>query len=365
MRKKAILISGHYWGSKRKAGFHWLADALARAGWDVAFFTAPISWISALRKDYRMAYPIREEANRLVPRGEGLWSYVWYTPFHPSDLRSSLANRLSQGIFGLYARLPLGPAEAFIREADLVLFESTPAILLFDRFKQLNSRARYVYRVSDDMRYLKNHPMVLEAEQRVAPLFDLVSVPSRPMLSKFEGLPHARHHLHGLQKDLFDRDYPNPYPRSETPHLVFVGNFLFDYDALERSSRLLPDWQFHIIGPLPNLPQRPNVRAYGEIPFMETLPYVQHADIGLQFRHYDTGADALGDSLKIIQYTYCKLPIVAPDFLKSSRTNLFGYTPGDDDSMKKAMLSAAQCDRSRISTEGIYSWDELAEQLVG
>ncbi len=59
--KRVVLITGHYWNSKRKAGFHWLADAFLRQGWEVVFFTAPpapLSLLSVIRRDYRLDYPV-------------------------------------------------------------------------------------------------------------------------------------------------------------------------------------------------------------------------------------------------------------------------------------------------------------------
>jgi 2-beta-glucuronyltransferase len=356
-------VTGHYWGSKRKAGFHWLADALARAGWEVLFFTTPLSWVSAARKDPRMAYPVRREANRIVPQGGGLSGYVWYTPFHPCDFRSGLLNRLARPLFARFGDLPLGEAEPFIRGADLFVFDSLSGILLFDRFKRLNPDARFVYRVSDNLREMLNPPLVVEAEDRIAPLFDLVSVPNRVIYELFEGLPRLRLQAHGIRKDLYDGADRNPYPPGETPNVVFVGNSMFDVEFLDAAASFFPDWSFHIIGPIPGLPEKANVRAYGEIPFAETVPYVKYADIGLQNLVGPT-APTMGDSLKVIQYTYCRLPIVASDVIRSDRPNFCYYTPGDPESVRAALERAARFDRSAIPTGGIYSWDELAAELA-
>jgi 2-beta-glucuronyltransferase len=84
---RVLLITGHYLESRHKAGFHWLADAFWRSGWDVTFFTQSISWLSWLRRDSRFRYPIFKEANRLRRVRERLASYVWLTPFHPANLR--------------------------------------------------------------------------------------------------------------------------------------------------------------------------------------------------------------------------------------------------------------------------------------
>jgi 2-beta-glucuronyltransferase len=158
---RVILISGHYYGSKRRAGFHHLADAYWNAGWDVTFVTAAISSLSRLRGDYRFAYPVREEANRLVAVRERLASFVLLTRTHPGNLRLGFANRLSTPWFARYARVPLGPLEERVRGADLVVFEGTAALLLVERVRELTPGGRLVYRASDDLRVLGVHPLVL------------------------------------------------------------------------------------------------------------------------------------------------------------------------------------------------------------
>ena len=124
---RVVLVSGHYLGSRRRAGFHHLASAYWNLGWDVTFATVAISLLSRLRGDYRFAYPVREEANRLVPVRERLASYMLMTRTHPGSLRFGLANRLSAPFFFRYARVLLGPLEERLREADLVVFEGTAA----------------------------------------------------------------------------------------------------------------------------------------------------------------------------------------------------------------------------------------------
>jgi 2-beta-glucuronyltransferase len=101
------------------------------------------------------------------------------------------------------------------------------------------------------------------------------------------------------------------------------------------------------------------------MPARDTIAYLKHADIGLQIRAYSPGAESLTDSLKMIQYTYCHLPIVAPKFLDSPRPHVIGYRPGDDDSIRTALQGALDFDRSAIRTDDIRSWDELTEELAG
>src|SRR5947209_9886130 len=107
--KKVVLVTAHYVDAKRKAGFHWMADAFWRSGWDVLFFTESISWLSWLRGDQRFQYPIFRDANRLRRIRERLASYIWFTPFHPGNLRLRLFNRWSRPVFRQYPQLLLKP----------------------------------------------------------------------------------------------------------------------------------------------------------------------------------------------------------------------------------------------------------------
>ncbi|MCM0592565.1 MAG: glucuronosyltransferase [Gloeotrichia echinulata DEX184] len=363
--KRVVLITGHYWNSKRKAGFHWLADALWRQGWEVVFVTAALSWLSVIRRDYRLAYPVLQEANQLQQVQPNLWSYVWFTLWHPANLRLNLLNYLSRPLFRFYGQLPLGAVESLLVDADIFIFESTPALLLFERCKRLNPQAKFIYRVSDDLRLLRNHSVVIETEEKIAPKFDLVSVPSQHIYRLFGELPNLELHLHGIRKDLFDRELTNPYSAADNPNIIFVGNSYFDYNFLDQASQLFPNWQFHIIGPIENLPQRKNIIAYGELPFKATIPYIKYADIALQIRSYSPGIESLTDSLKIIQYTYSKLPIIAPAYMSSPRSHIFYYQPGEASSIQNALISAHKYDRSQIKTDDIYSWDELVRIIVG
>ena len=365
MNRCVILVTQHYFQSKRMAGFHWLARALHRSGWDVLFFTGAISHLSRLRGDYRFAYPVREEANRLKIVEPRLRSFIWYTPWHPANLRSDLLNRLSYQKFATYGQFPLGPTKPVVQNAQLIIFESTPAVLLFDQFRKLAPHARFVYRVSDDLRVLKNHPVVIDTEDRIAPAFDLISVPSTYIYERYKHLPQTQLHRHGIARELFDASLTTPYDGKWQRNVVFVGTARFDSETVAIAARTFPQWGFHLIGPLAEAPKLDNVIAYGERPFAETVAYLKHADIGFYPMSHIAGGEVFQDSLKVIQYTYCRLPIVAPDFLGSPRTHVISYQPGNADSIQKALQTAGSFERTSISTDDIRTWDELARILAG
>jgi 2-beta-glucuronyltransferase len=361
--RRVVLFSGHYYQSRRRAGFHFLADAYHRSGWEVTFATVALSWLSVVRRDPRMAYPVRAESGRMRTLAPGLDSFVLFTRLHPANLRSRLLNQVSAPLFRTYGKALAGALEQAVAHADLLVFESTPGLLLVDRCRAINPQARYVYRVSDDLRLLGSHPVVLEAEGRLAPTFDLVSVPSAPMADLFPGLSNVLVQPHGLLKEVFDADSTSPYNPGQV-NLVFVGNSWLDHQFLSRASELFPDWQFHLIGPLADLPGRPNIHAYGELPFAATVPYIQHASAGLHTLAFAPGAEAFRDSLKVVQYTYCGLGVVAPEFLRSPRSNVFYYRPADDASISAALSSAVALDRRTVNRSEIRDWLQLAEELA-
>jgi 2-beta-glucuronyltransferase len=359
--RSVVLISGHYLGSKRRAGFHHLAAAFWSLGWDVTFVTAAISNVSRLRGDYRFAYPVREEANRLVPVGERLASYVLMTRTHPGNLRFGAANRFSSAWFSRYARAPLGALEQQLRAADLVVFEGTAALLLVERIRGLAPEARLVYRASDELRALGVHPLILEAEAKAIPLFDLVSVPTRNIADALSPYGPVELDPPAIDKAALDRQTESPY--REGPAAVFAGvSPLFDYESLEAAAELAPHVSFHVIGPPPR-PLPANVSFHPELPYDELVPYLQHATFGLLF--FPPGYASLGQGNKVAQYSYCRLPIVAPAHLGAGRANLCLFEPGDRESLRLALEEAERMPHSPAFAEGVRSAEELAAILAG
>jgi 2-beta-glucuronyltransferase len=359
--RSAILISGHYYGSKRRAGFHHLADAYWNLGWDVTFATVAISLLSRLRGDYRFAYPVQEEANRLVPVRERLTSFVLLTRTHPGNLHSGLANRLSTPWFARYARAPLGPLEGRVRDADLVVFEGTAALLLVERIRGLAPGARLVYRASDDLRRLGVHPLILEAEAKAIPLVDLVSAPTQEIAEVLARYGPVEVNPPGVDKVAFDRPTESPYEAG--PAAVFAGvSPLFDYDSLAAAAELAPAVTFHVIGPHPR-PQPSNVSFQPEMPFEAVVPYLRHATFGLLL--FPSGYASLGQGNKTAQYSYCRLPIVAPSDLRVNRPNIVVFERGDAGSLRGALSDAERMPHSPAFAEGIMSAQELAASLAG
>ena len=176
--------------------------------------------------------------------------------------------------------------------ADLFVFDSDHGLLLFDRFKELNPHVCFVYRVSDDIRMLCHNPLLPAQEERILPQFDLISSASSIFQRRHAHWPNIHFHNHGLEKSLFDQPHANPYADAG-PNLIYVGMNFFDADFMVRAVRLFPEWRFHVFGAVAHLPAAPNLTCYGRRPFVELIPYLQHADIGMQNLHYTPGAGSV------------------------------------------------------------------------
>lgn len=359
--RRVILVSPAYLGSRRRIGFHHLARAYWDLGWDVVFVTAPITHMQRLRGDYRFDYPVLAEANRLVPVRERLTSFVLLTRWQPASLRLPLANRVSSTWFRRYARIPLGPLDGLLSETDLIVFEGTAALLLVPRFRELAPRARIVYRASDDLRRLRVHPLLLHAEAEAVRQVDLVSVPTDEIAAALAAYGTVHVHPPAIDKAAFDRRTESPYRTK--PAAVFAGvTRLFDYDTLGLAARLAPHVAFHVVGlPAQQLPQ--NVTFHPELPFDDIVPYLQHATYGLLF--FPPGYPSLGQGNKVAQYSYCRLPIVAPSFFETDRPNVCLFEPGDEGSLRRALEEAKQMSHDPSFAEGIPSAEELAAILAG
>ncbi|MFN7172973.1 MAG: glucuronosyltransferase [Fimbriimonadaceae bacterium] len=359
---KAVLFTGHYAKSKRKAGFHFIGEALAEMGVETLLFTYSYSPLSNLRQDFRAKLIPEGEHNKLVQVGPNLWSYVWRTPFHPVRIGKGL-DAIARRVFSRYGELPLGEAEPFIRECSLAVFESGAGIMLLPRVQELAPDSFTVYRVSDDLKGLGSSPTIIRAEQELAGKFDLISSPCDYIHVQFEHLPSARIHFHGIEKDQFDQEHSNPY-KANSKNIVFVGNSFCDTEFINWMAEDFPECNFHVIGPIDSVQRRDNLKSYGEMPFRQTIPFLKFADVGLQTRSWFDGAPSLSDSLKMHQYTYCKLSIVLPEFIQTDRPHCFAYVPSDRESMKAALQGALEFDRSSIDTSKVLSWRELTSELL-
>lgn len=374
--KKIVLISYHSWNSKRKAGFHWLANSYVSLGYSVLFITASISILSVFYRDHR-CFTLTQK-NVVTQITSNLAVFPYFTILHPENYLKikflkenkrisnlfSIFDLLFTPLFKRYGKKIPHMLKEVIKDTDFFIFESTPGIMLFSEFRKISPKAKMIYRVSDDMTLLNHHRIVKEYENKILPLFDLISIPSNYMLQKLSHYSHVEINPHGIEKELFNKNYQVPYQyRNFEKNLVFVGCSYFDTDFLKLASRLYPLYGFHIIGPIKPRISNPNIFYYGEIEFTNTIPFIKHGDIGLQTLYSESPIQIFNTSLKIMQYTWCKLPILVPWEIGKEYPHFFPYKR-EKISIKFAINSALEFNRNDIDLSWIRSWDEVACDIL-
>ena len=226
---KAVLITSHFLNSKRKAGFHNIAYSLLEKGYTVLFLTGNASYIHHIKKDYRASLINNTSLNKVLKEKDDLYQFIRFTTLHPVNFRSDLLNKIFLPSVKKYTEALSGFNELknFISESSIFIFESFPGLLWFDYFKSLNDKAKYVYRVSDDLRQLRKHPYIIEHEGKISDKFDLISVPSKYIYDVLNGKGNVKLHHHGIDKDIFDKAVINPYENNNSFKFVFTRRMLF------------------------------------------------------------------------------------------------------------------------------------------
>lgn len=359
---KIVLITGHDYEAPRKTGFYFWAEVLTGRGIDVDWLTVGLSRLTFLKKDAR-SYP--RPFNTWVDIRPHLKKFVWCPLFHPSNFNNRFLNAITAPVFRLYPYLLPASVKTQIKNADVFIIESGAGPLLVPVLKKINPKARFIYNHSDRFNVVKFHPVIPQTEKNNAKFFDLIRTNASATVQDFEtGLP-VRYVPQAIEKDLFDVKYPNPY--SSPRNAISVGDMLFDAKAIETLARKFPEWQFHLFGRLSRLETpMPNVTAHGEASFANIVPFIKYADIGLAPYKSSPDAEYLSESsLKLVQYTYCSLPIVAPHFACIGRDHAIAYDADKiEETIGTAFETASRYDRARIDRSDVLNWNEFLNRVL-
>ncbi|MFC3607950.1 GumK N-terminal domain-containing glycosyltransferase [Stutzerimonas tarimensis] len=357
---RVFLVTGHDANASRKTGFHYWTEILAKRGVEVDFMTVGMSLATSFKKNSRR---FGGPYNRWMPLVPNAQRFTWRPVFHPFALKPGL-DKLTWPIFSLYPRLLPEAVKARLREADIVVVESGVGLTLVKQFARIAKRAKLIYTVSDRLETLSFHPLVLAAEREAVPYFDMIRVPAMAMKADFPATAPVTYIAQGLDKTAFDQPHENPYGQDR--NAISIGDMLFNAPVIETLARQFPDWTFHLFGKGARLPQPlPNVVEHGEQPFARLLPYLKFADIGIAPYREAPGVDYISQSsLKMIQYTYCRLPIVAPAFAAAGREHVMPFaTDADPASVSEAFRRAIAFDRQSIDRSNVLSWSDVTDRI--
>lgn len=356
-----LILSAHDYRSPRKAGIHFIAAELARLG-TTRFFSLHYSWLKRLKSDPRRS--LDERANRIEVTPDGVECFLWRTAVHPFSIPLPAMSPLEALLFRLYTSHPSPVLLDWVRQADVVIFESGMAPVFFEFVRRHNPGARTIYIASDDLDSIKAAGYVKRRFAQAAPRMDTIFLKTAGMAPDVASGPNVRVVPHGFDFSVAEHADPSPYPEGGV-HAVSLGSMLFDPGFFVAASRAFPQITFHVIGSGHgrHAGYGPNVMVYGEMPHRDTLPYIKHAQLGIAPYRAARMPAHLGDtSLKLMQYDFFRLPAVCPHAIVCGRANRHGYTPGDDASIAQAIRAAL--DAPRVSTMTHLRWSQVVQRLL-
>jgi 2-beta-glucuronyltransferase len=355
-----LLISAHHdYRTPRRSSVHFIADELAKRG-SMRFFSMRFSHLSGHKGDIRMELDARANA---VETKDGVECFLWKTPIHPFNLHNALLHPVENLLFSLYRHTPCATLDQWLREADVIIYESGITPVLFDRARQLKPQARHIYLCNDDLQTIDAADYAVRTLDRVVPQMDAVVMVARSMAGSLPSVANAFFVPHGLDPSLDALGDPSPYGPGN--HVVSIGSMLFDVDFFIDASQAFPELTFHVVGSghPHNARYGPNVEVYDHMPYDRTIGYMKHAHIGIApYRGNNVPPYLADSSMKMMQYDYFGLPTVCPFSVTGDYSGRFGYTPGDPESIRAAIALALDAPHRR--TRNILTWSGVTDRLL-
>ncbi len=364
-KRKVLIVTGqHFAGQPRKVDLHFMAEALNEQGVHVDFLSLRLSLASRFIHDGRWEYAKARRHNRWIEVSPLLDEFIWVNTIHPMNLSGKAANWLSGQIFRHYSALLPGEVIRRLSDYTHILVESGISVLLLHRLRILAPQACLIYHAADRLSTIGTHPAAVAHLKRHSSDIDLAHVMAEAIKPDIPSGVPVIYLPHGISKAGFAKIDQSPF--SGQRNVVSVGDMLFDPQAVKILAEAFPDWTFHLFGRLAALADPlPNVVTHGERPFDEIVGYIKFADIGLAPYADAPDADYLSQSsLKMIQYTFCRLPIVAPHFASAGRNHVHGYDPLSPETLKTAFANACRQDREMIDISQVMSWQEKTSILL-
>lgn len=358
-----ILTSHVFLQGYRKASVHFVAQQWAAQGHRVHFVSVGNSWLTLIKNPPRYKRLSAAQGNRFADVAPNLYAAAYLPPLHAFSTRHALLNRMSGPMFRLYGGHIPRFMRAAVSEADLLVVESGTPICFYPALHRLNPSARTLYFCRDLLKTIGAAPALQRIEEKVISSFDLVVVPSPRIGQMLPPGGRVKFIPQGIDKQLFDDASVSPYAAGSR-NAVAVGDMLFDQPAVQQMAQAAAEVDFHIFGVRWAGVVPDNVKIHGERDFASIVPYIRHADIGLApYRVTAEDAYLTESSLKLLQYSYCRLPILIPDLIANRRGNIVGYAVGTETKWRDKIDQALAMPKSESFRDGILSWQDVARMI--
>lgn len=356
MPKRVLIATPNCWTSPFQVGSHNLARGFARAGWEVAFISDPISPLHLCRgvgPELRRRFALYRHGGIEDFDGK-LWAYVplaLLTPHNKPILRTPLVNRrwhewTFPGVISTARQRGFG-------KVDLLYIDSLHQSFWLDAIDYRHA----VYRVADySPQFEKFTPATRDCERAMARRADLVLYPSQALKAYVDDLgarrslsfPNGTDFAHYAKPAAPPPEYLD-LPRPIAVYLGVIPTW-FNFAWVRAAAQALPHVSFVLIGPDELARERlgdvANVHVLGLRDYARVPGYLQHADVGIApfDREQNPRGVAMLNPQKLYGYFASGIPVVCTDWDEVRRLNSPAHVCASADAFV-AGIRAALADR--------------------
>ena len=162
-------------------------------------------------------------------------------------------------------------------------------------------------------------------------------------------------------------------PTGQKPRIGFVGSIYewIDQDLIVQTARLLPDYQFILIGPLrrevsvERLRAEPNIELCPPIPFEKVPSAIRSFDVCMMPFTQDVISE-WADPLKLYEYLAMGKPVVSTVNFNQEAPVFIGRTAAEfSDQIARALMASGEVDIARRQGFAAqYTWRKQAEKMA-
>ena len=375
-RKKILMACTHHWTSPMQVGSHHLAREFVKAGYDVAYLSAPVTPLHLLKgvdQDLAARFSVFKQGGR-YDQGRCVWSYVpgaWFAP----DARPLLNSRK---VYDSWFKFTFPDVVRKVIDAGF----GSPDVFYIDNLSywfwlECVSYKQSVFRIMDNHAGFPGAGShVKEIEGRLGRSVDLVVYSAATSLDYVETLqPRKKVYLpNGVDFHHFalnSKAAPQAYRSIPRPRAVYLGamDARFDFELVQKAAQENPGVSFVLIGPrntaCKELEKEGNIHLLGPIPYNTLPPYLHHAEIGIIPFNVEKHPDLIHSvhPLKLYQYMACGLAVVSTEWDEIKNMNTPALICSTQSEFSRSVGHMAFCEHDRNVYRDFASQNDWSKRL--
>lgn len=257
---KIVFVTFHNWETKRIGGFHRLAEAAARDGNEVIFFSFARPYYIYFKNEERLnKYVLRKlTKGEIYDLGNGvsLLNVTWPTLRLPQPIYNWMPRIINHWLntHSLFSFKKF--ADKYLSRTDVFVFESNAGEEIFDLIKQYNPKAKYVYRPSDPRMIHGASEETKKLEEHIMLNSDCVFIVNqagfslyRSQIEDFDRRIKSVLLPNGVDANDFKKNYPCPVALRKNNTALYVGARVIEWQLITLAAKQCPDINFVIVCP--------------------------------------------------------------------------------------------------------------------